>query len=74
MSYIKADPTQEGVIETFLEVITPRQVPYLRASAATKKTKTFMNVCKRASLNPDAEDVMIAWYHIVNRSCRGLIK
>jgi len=74
MSYIVADPTQEGVIETLLEVITPRQLPYIRVSASTKKTKTFMDVCKKASLNPDAEDVMIAWYHIVNRSCRGLIR
>jgi len=74
MSYIQADPTQEGVIETLLEVISPRQLPYLRDSAAKKKTSIFLNICKKAGLNPEAEDVEIAWYHIVNRSCRGLLK
>ena len=74
MSYIKADPTQEGVIETLLEVISPRQLPYLRESSARKKSSIFTNICKKAGLNPEAEDVSVAWYHIVNRSCRGLIQ
>jgi hypothetical protein len=74
MSYILADQTQEGVIETLLEVISKKQLPYLRDSSAKKKSTIFTNICKKAGLNPDAEDVAIAWSHIVNRSCRGLIK
>lgn len=74
MSYITADSTQEGVIETLLEVISKRQLPYLRDSSAKKKSPVFRNICKKAGLNPDAEDVAVAWFHIVNRSCRGLLK
>ena len=74
MSYILADPTQEGVIETLLEVISKRQLPYLRDSSAKKKSTIFTNICKKAGLNPESEDVAVAWFHIVNRSCRGLIK
>ena len=73
MSYIRTDATQEGVIETLLEVISKRQLPYLRDSSAKKKSVIFTNICKKAGLNPESEDVSIAWYHIVNRSCRGLI-
>lgn len=74
MSYIKPDATQEGVIDTLLEVISPRQIPYLRDSSAKKKSTIFTNICKKAGLNPDSEDVSVAWYHITNRSLRGLIK
>lgn len=74
MSYIRTDATQEGVIETLLEVISKRQLPYLRDSSAKRKTPIFTNICKKAGLNIDSEDIAIAWFHIVNRSCRGLLK
>ena len=44
-----------------------------KISPAKKKSVIFTNICKKAGLNPESEDVSIAWYHIVNRSCRGLI-
>lgn len=74
MSYIVANPAQERVIETLFEVISKRQLPSLRQSSARKKSTIFTNICKKAGLNPNAEDVAVAWYYIVNRSCRGLLK
>ena len=73
MNYILTDAIQEGVIETMVSVITPNQLSYLRISSAKKKSRSFIAICKKSGLNPDSEDVAIAWFHIANRRRRGLI-
>lgn len=74
MSYIVPDEFQESLVQVLVQVVSKKQLPYLRESSAKKKSTIFTNICKKACLSPNSEDVAIAWSHLVNRSCRGLIK
>lgn len=75
MSYIKADEFQEALIENFKLVMNEKQLRNARFSYTHKKTKSksYKAICKKACLNPEGPDVIVAWYHLGNRYLRGLI-
>jgi hypothetical protein len=73
MSYILPDEFQEGLIDNFKLVMNDKEIKNARFSYAKNQTKKYKEICKRACLTPNHNDVIIAWFHLGNRYLRGLI-
>jgi len=72
MSYILMNEEEAKKEKLFREKLTEPKIHYAYFRHAKNKTKYFIDMCKRANVNPNEESTKVAWFHLHQRYMRGL--